>query len=404
MAISSFIAVASEDSSDIVLLSIFGNANMDDKIDETDVAYVQGIIDGKMVPTWLSDANCDGKISLSDIDQINAIINGKASFIVVADSIGRNVTIKLPVNKLIALGSYRIEAVKILNAEDKIVGISSDILDKKYYYPKLIEKPIVGTWSSPNSEAIVALSPDIVITSANLQRVTNLENALKYTNISVLGLDFYRDNIIKSEMKTLGFILNKNEDADEYLNWRKGYEQTITDYVAKLEDNDKPHVFMEWGTKNTASEISSYGRGSSGDAVCSFTGGINIAADLPEYPKVDSEWVLATNPDIIIRTLAPGGEKPGWNNTEEAASILKNYLESRPGWTNLEAAKNNRVYLLSTEIAWGPDSIVGDAYFAKWLHPSIDIDPMKIYMEYLEDFMDLRYSEEDIGVLGYPTK
>ncbi|MBC7080219.1 MAG: ABC transporter substrate-binding protein [Methanothrix sp.] len=404
MNIGLFIGVASGDGSTAALLSIFGNANMDDKIDEMDVAYVQGIIDGKMEPTMLSDANCDGKIDFEDIDQINALIKDEAKFLIVVDSVGRNVTIKLPINKLIALGSYRIEAVKILNAENKVVGISSDIPDKNYYYPELIEKPLVGTWSSPDSETIVALSPDIVITSANLQRATNLENALKYANIPVIGLDFYRDDIIKSEIRTLGFILNKDDEAERYIKWRRGYEQTITDYVAKLEDNDKPHVFMEWGTKNTASEISSYGRGSSGDAVCRFTGGINIAADLPEYPKVDSEWVLATNPDIIIRMLAPGGEKPGWNNTEETASILKNYIESRPGWTNLEAVKNNRVHLLSTEIAWGPDSIVGVAYFAKWLHPSIDIDPMKIYMEYLEDFMDLRYSEEDIGVLGYPTK
>ncbi len=64
--------------------------------------------------------------------------------------------------------------------------------------------------------------------------------------------------------------------------------------------------------------------------------------------------------------------------------------------------KNNRVHLLSTEIAWGPDGIVGLAYCAAWLHPGMDIDPEKIYREYLEQFLGVEYPEG--AVLGYPEK
>jgi iron complex transport system substrate-binding protein len=384
------------------LLSIFGNANMDDAINEADVAFVQGIIDGKNAPTKLADANYDGKIDSQDIDRINEIIKGDEKEITVSDSIDRNVTIKMPINKMIALGSYRNEAAKILKAQDMMVGVSSDIIEAKYYYPDLADKPAVGTWSAPDSEAIVALHPDIVITSANLERASKLEESLKAAGIAVLGLDFYRDNILRSEIKTLGFILNKNEQADKYLQWRSKYDQPIEDYVSALKEDDKPRLFLEWGSKNTVSEISSYGNGSSGNAVCNFAGGRNIAADLPEFPKLDSEWVLKENPDVIIKTLAPGSGKMGWNSTEEAAEILKGYIEGRPGWANLDAVKNNRAYLLSTEIAWGPDGIAGVAYYAKWLHPELDIDPVEIYREYLENFMGLSYPEG--VVLGYPEE
>ncbi|NMB85847.1 MAG: ABC transporter substrate-binding protein [Methanothrix sp.] len=393
---------AAEQQGSTDLLRIFGNANMDDRIDDADAAYVQGIVDGKCAPTKLSDANLDGRIDSLDIDTINEIIKGEEKELTVSDSIDRNVTIKMPAKSLIALGSYRNEAVKILNAQDMMVGVSSDIIEMKYYYPELADKPAVGTWSTPDSEAIVNLRPDIVITSANRDRATKLEESLKSAGIAVLGLDFYRDNIIRSEMKTLGFILNKNDEADRYLQWRNGYEQPIRDYVAALKEDEKSRLFMEWGSKNTISEISSYGKGSSGDSVCDFTGGRNIAADLPEYPKVDSEWVLKENPDVIIKSLAPGSGSAGWNSTKEAAAILKSYVDERPGWSNLDAAKNNRIYLLSTEIAWGPDGIVGDAYYARWLNPEIDIDPEKIYKEYLEMFMGLEYPEG--VVLGYPEK
>jgi iron complex transport system substrate-binding protein len=44
------------------LLEVFGNANMDNTINEKDVAYVEGVIKGKNAATNLSDANYDGKI------------------------------------------------------------------------------------------------------------------------------------------------------------------------------------------------------------------------------------------------------------------------------------------------------------------------------------------------------
>jgi hypothetical protein len=114
------VALAGEASVD--LLSIFGNANMDDEINEADAAFVQGIISGSNAPTKLADANFDGKIDALDVDRINEIIKGEEKELTVADSIDRNVTIKMPISKLIALGSYRNEAAKILMAQDMMAG------------------------------------------------------------------------------------------------------------------------------------------------------------------------------------------------------------------------------------------------------------------------------------------
>ncbi|MDQ1313507.1 MAG: iron complex transport system substrate-binding protein, partial [Euryarchaeota archaeon] len=57
-------------------LEIFGNANMDDKIDEADVTHIEAIIASSTSPTPLSDANGDGEVDGSDIDQVQRIING----------------------------------------------------------------------------------------------------------------------------------------------------------------------------------------------------------------------------------------------------------------------------------------------------------------------------------------
>ena len=41
-------------------LNIFGNANMDDTIDELDIAYLEDVIAGRSPATEMADANLDG--------------------------------------------------------------------------------------------------------------------------------------------------------------------------------------------------------------------------------------------------------------------------------------------------------------------------------------------------------
>jgi len=311
----------------------------------------------------------------------------------ITDSIGQNITIYRPVLRVIALGNYRTEAVKILGASERIVGISDDILKYDYYYPELLEKPTVGTWSKPDYEAIVSLSPDIVITSAHSERVSQLREKLVPAGITVIGMDFYRDDLLKSEMAKLGYILDRSDDAKVYIDWREGYEGQIARFVDGLAEEDKPRVLLEWGSSTSPTVIMSQGEGSSAGYVCAAAGGRNICAHLPQHPKVDSEWILKTDPDIIVKCVSAGPilAKWGWQSTDAPETALTDIIDARPGWNELSAVKNGSFYIYSSEIAWGPDSIVGRAYFVNWFHPQFDLDPTEVYREYLERFMDVKY-------------
>jgi len=310
----------------------------------------------------------------------------------ITDSIGQNITVHMPVKRIIALGNYRTEAVKILGASDQIVGISDDIPKYDYYYPELLEKPTVGTWSKPDYEAIVSLSPDIVITSANAERVLQMREKLKSSGITIIGMDFYRDDLLKYEIDKLGYILDRSDDAEAYIDWREGYEVQIAEFVGGLAEEDKPRVLLEWGSSNSPTVIMSQGEGSSADYVCTAAGGRNVCAHLQQYPKVDSEWILKTDPDIIVKCVSTGPilEKWGWQGRDVPERLLDDIIETRPGWDGLSAVKNGRFYIYSSEIAWGPDSIVGRAYFASWFHPQFDLDPAEIYRGYLELFMGVQ--------------
>lgn len=312
----------------------------------------------------------------------------------IEDSLGRKVVLDEPVERIIALGNYRAEAVKVLGAEDLLVGIDGDSLENNHYFPELADLPPVGTWMDPDIEAIADLDPDIVITSANTGRISKLEEALSPFGIVVVGLDFYRDNLIQSEVTKLGYLLDKEEEAEEYITWREGNEKIIEDYVSSLEEDEKPTVYLEWGSEPGKS----YGNGSSGQFVCDFTGAINIAQDLDEYPTLDMEWIIARNPDFIVKTVNLGSNW-GWDSTEEAQKIIDD-LKNRPGWDNISAVKNDHMYVIGSEIAWGLDSIVFEAYCAKWYHSDIDLDPVEIYRNYLDSFLGIEYPEGLI--VAYP--
>ena len=97
-----FGAVASADVMDYAL-NVFGNANLDETIDENDIEYLSAVINGSENTTRLADANQDGEVNQDDIEQIKQIMQGTEDKISVLDALNRTVTIKRPVERVISL-------------------------------------------------------------------------------------------------------------------------------------------------------------------------------------------------------------------------------------------------------------------------------------------------------------
>ena len=312
------------------------------------------------------------------------------------DSAGRTVTVSKPIERIVVLNSDAAEAIQILGAADKVVGVSDDVYKKSYYFPELSKKPIVKRGDTPDYEAIIVLKPDIVITYVD--SISEVEEKLKHLGITVIALDFYKRETVGAEIEKLGYILDKGDRAKEYNEWCKKYEDKIKSLVDKLTEEDKPRVFIETTYKGLSGGIGTCGSGSTEDNLCTMAGGINIVGDLPEaYPYVDYEWLLVKNPDVIIKCPYPLDW--GWKTTNEPEIEIE-AIKNRPGAESIEAVKNNRVYVSNYEFRYGMDSIVGLAYWAKLLHPEFDLYPKGIYKEYLEYFLDLEYPEDLIFV--YP--
>jgi len=233
-------------------LEIFGNANMDDTIDELDVEYVQGIIDGTNDETEFADANCDGEIDEEDIAQIEQIIAGEETELTVIDSANRVVTLKMPVNKVVVAYMGPHEPMIIL-AKDKIAGWEGGI---PKYRGDIVEKagleeiPIVGEGfdgSGLDYEKILEIDPDIILaTSYWAEEVSN-----KLTKIPVIALDFDEagaEDMIK-EFRKLGIIVGNTEKAEEVIEWIQNYEGIIEERTKDLGEDEMPSYYLEAWSK-----------------------------------------------------------------------------------------------------------------------------------------------------------
>jgi iron complex transport system substrate-binding protein len=400
-------------SEDDYVLGVYGNANEDDTIDMGDVVYTKLAIFGKKPKTELCDAKYDGRINVLDVIQTKLIILGKEKEITFLDcGYGSRprppkvVTVDKPVERCVVVSHAGIaETFRALNSKDKIVGTNKMIKDNVFFYPEISKLPSVGSWRNLDYEAILNLNPDLILTftpwgTEEMEKLPGVPVA--NLCLRFLGMH-YTDGVRK-----LGYILDKEEEAEEYANWYDGWTNKIESQTEELSDDEKPRVFITGpGMGASKGQYTTVCKDTRFDQMCAMAGGKSISEDLTGgwWLKVDTEWVMVQNPDIIVLWI---GSYHGYDTddpSELAAS--REDIMNRPELANVNAVKTGKVYVSAfgkTYFTHGPGCLIGSAYYAKWFHPELfeDLDPEAMHQEYLTRFQGLDYALDKKGVFVYP--
>ncbi len=391
------IAAAQEDQT----LDIYGNANEDDTIDMRDLTYVKLIFFGKKPETELSDAKYDGKINPLDFVQIKLIIVGREKQLTLVDSADRIVTVEKPVKKIVAPGYsvFTLQAMRSLKVDtDKIVGVSTEIKDETIFFPEFCELPCGGARYNLDYEMILSLHPDLVI---NIPYKAE-EHAEKLPGITLVGLRFYKPYGYVEEMRKLGYILDREEEAEKFIDFYNGVLNPIKEKVGEIPEVDRPKVYFEcWEPYKAA------GKGSGYHEKITTAGGNNIFSDIDDFSfDVDPEEVIVRNPEIIVKlatvSLAGGGTNTGTDVTKLMG--LRNEILNRPELAEVTAVKSKSVYVSYGDVVGGVRQFIGTAYMAKYFYPELfeDLDPHALHQEYVTEFQGLDYDIDEHGVFVYP--
>lgn len=272
------------------------------------------------------------------------------------DSLKNTVDLKDKPKRVVSLvGSY---AETWMLAGDSLVGVTSDVIsERKMDLPK--ETKIVGTIKDPNVEEIIALSPDFVLLSTDIESHIKISEILKKANIP--------------------FAFFKVEDFDDYLNMI----EICTNITGNKEMYDKNGVEVKKQIQNVLSKIdkesklsyllirafSSGAKAQDDDnmtaKILNDLGAMNIATKQESLLKdLSVEKIIEEDPDYIF-VITMGDSK-------EALKALKDGIEKNPAWSNLSAVKNNRYIVLPKELFhYKPNAKWGESYeyAAKILYP-----------------------------------
>jgi len=380
-------------------LGVYGNANMDDIIDEDDIEYVEGIIEGINEPTKLADADYSGQIDENDLDQIRDIINGVEKELTIVDSANRTVTLKMPIDRAVWMNVYSADVPQMFGKEDTIVGVGDYISDEKIRLPELSKLPTVGR-SPPDYEKILSLDPDIFVTYA----ASGYKHVDQLPGVPVVGIYFYKFDLMPEELMKLGYIFGEPNKAEHYISdYYEKYIELIKERTKTLSEDEKPTVMY---TSTQKDKVLCAGSGA--HQTIEDCGGINIFADIPlSSAEIDPEEIIVRDPSIIVKQISSSDFEGASPYAGDDVSVMVEKCEeditSRPEWSCLSAVKNEDIYAIHLDVSYGLSRPVAMIYLAKWFHPHLfeDLDSLAAHQELVDEYLGIDFDVYQQGVYVY---
>ncbi len=380
-------------------LKVFGNANMDQIIDEKDVAYVEDIISGKSQETEFADANNDGKVDAQDIDQIQALIDDNAKSITVKDAGNRVVTVKLPVNRFISADYRTTEPMIAIGAGDKICAVDTTFHERMAEFG-LADRPEVAVHAGEvNYELILKMQSDLVLVATSKASTAN-DTSEKLKGCPVIAISPTNRKSIIPDLRLLGYVLGERDGSEKLISWIKEHEGIVEDRVKDIPSSEYPTFYYE----SQADQKLWFAYTPVGGNIFDGCAANNIAStpgSSSSY-EIEPEWLLTQNPDFIFLDMMQGTDSGPGKSEEDMAALWQKLKDKRifPGFLDIKAIKNNNMYIIDRDISNGPRWVVGHAYFAKCIHPELfeDIHPEEWNQEYLKEFFGLDIT----GTWAYP--
>ncbi|HVY36414.1 MAG TPA: helical backbone metal receptor [Polyangia bacterium] len=237
-------------------------------------------------------------------------LSGRPARAVVAvrDDRGVTVTLPAPPRRIVTLLPSLTESVCALGACDRLVGT-----DRFSNWPASVQGlPKLGGLEDAQIERIVALKPDVVLASISARVMDRLESL----GVRVLALESRNRADVKRTLAALGQLLAMPAKAEEV--WA-GIERDSRAAAARVPAAQRgQRVYFEIDAAPYAAGPSSF----IGETLRGLGLDNAIPAELGPFPKLNPEFVVRTQPDIVMAaqaTLAEMPRRPGWSTLRALA-------------------------------------------------------------------------------------
>ena len=320
--------------------------------------------------------------------------------VTIVDDVGRKVEIPQPLERVVAInGSYGPEILLAFGVRDRIAGVADYAKERAELASLLKDVPAVGKSSSPNTEKVLQLNPEVLIAYESFYPYPeSLTQALDRAGIKLVVMDFHKPEIYARNVRTLGMLLGKEKRAEDLIGFERQHLDLIEQRVKDLKPEQRVRVYLE-----LYKDYQTVAPGHPDHEGITLGGGINVFAGEPvKSPTVSPEAVVSRNPQVIIKHVSKDNlPESGYGVTDtRPMENFRSRMMKRPGWDHIDAVKNGRVYVISTDAKSTHPSIFY-SYYAKAFYPDRfqDTDPVAAHREWFRKFLGIEYK----GLYAYPS-
>ncbi len=268
------------------------------------------------------------------------------------DDLGREVRVPAQVRRIVSLAPACTEILFAVGAGDRVVGVTT--FDN--YPPEVAALPSVGGFSREtiSVEKLVALEPDLILSSGSLQR--DLIEELSRLGLVIVAVEPDSLDDVQENVRLVGRLTGCIPQSERVAAQMAEQLARIRGSLAAIPEGDRPRVFYQvWDRPlRTAGSTSFLGQ------LIVAAGGRNIFGDLDEaYPLVSEETLISRDPHVIFLPRRPG---------QEARQLF-----ARPGLDLITAVRTGRIHELDEDIVSRPGPRIGQAVqaMAAELYPEL---------------------------------
>jgi len=255
--------------------------------------------------------------------------------------------------RIVSLSPNLTEIVFALGLGNKVVGVANE----SDWPVEAKQKPKMGSFWQPNTEAIIAAKPDLVICETFLQH-KEIAETLKRSGIKVLSLRIESIEELYSAIEQIGKAADSNDKA-ELLNSK--IQNKIRQI--KIEAAAAKKVKVLWAVQTEPMRV--VGVKTFINEIIEIAGGQNVIAPTgDQYPSIGTEAIMTSGADVIIQSAM---------GTEDLKKQQESAEKFWGKFANIPAVKNNKIYVINpdTVLRLGPRIAEGAQMVAKCLHPEL---------------------------------
>lgn len=351
-----------------------------------------------------------------------------AETVTLTDLAGREVTLEVPVERVMLGEGRQLYLTAILDREDpigRIVGWRDDMIraDPDTYaqyraaFPEIAGIPTFGGLEDGtfDVEQAAALRPDVVILNIEARQATDdarYAEKLAALGIPVVYVDFRHRALENTEptIRLFGRLFGREQRAEAFIAFRRAEILRVTEVVEALRPA-RPRVFVERIGGYADDCCLTFGAENFGKLV-ELAGGRNIAVELVPgtFGRLNPEQVLAADPEQVVVTSArwdayvPNGKwigvGPGADPVEARRRLL--VFTERPAYAGTTAKRRGAFHAVWHQFYNSPYQFVALQQLALWFHPTLfaGLEPERTFRTLHERFLPIAYEPGYFVSLG----